>query len=108
MLIQRRQLPLTLGIRLYLHRVAAYVWVGRVPCQAIDLGVLFHQLAQHVIKGAVLHHQHDDVLEVIQIRLASFFLQDSSKHSDSEASLEIVSLSRHEAAIEGWPIQDPA
>ena len=62
----RIKLALKLGQRLFYDGVPVHVRVAEVIRNPVDPIVLRRQRAQHVVKRAVLHHQHDNVLEVIQ------------------------------------------
>jgi hypothetical protein len=49
---------------------APVVLVGELCSQTIDIPAapLERQIPEHVIKRAVLHHQHDDVVNLLQVR----------------------------------------
>jgi hypothetical protein len=52
------------------HGIAApVVLVGELRTQAIDIaaGTLKRQISEHVIKRAVFEHQHDDVVDLLQV-----------------------------------------
>ena len=59
------QLALKFRIRLHGNHGAVHVGIGFIARQAIDFRIFLHQAAQHVVEGAVLHHEDDDVFEVI-------------------------------------------
>ena len=48
---------------------APVVLVGELPAQTIDIaaGALKREIAEHVIKRAILEHQDDDVLDLLQV-----------------------------------------
>src|SRR5207302_3310483 len=60
------ELPLEGSLRLYLGRLIGGIGIGLVALEAIDAVVLGIESAQHVVERAVLHHQDDDVFQVIQ------------------------------------------
>ena len=62
----RVELALELSVGLDFYGRALGVGIGFVSGEAVDLGVFLHQPAQHVVEGAVFHHQDDDVLEVVE------------------------------------------
>ncbi len=39
--------------------------------EAIDVGVVGVERSEHVVEGAVLHHQHDDVFQLLDSRVGS-------------------------------------
>jgi hypothetical protein len=48
---------------------APVLLVGELPAQTVDIaaGALEREIAEHVIKRAVLEHQDDDVLDLLQV-----------------------------------------
>jgi hypothetical protein len=52
------------------HRHSRRIWIRFLPGQAVDFRPGGVQRAQHVIERAVLHHQNDDVLQILDSRLA--------------------------------------
>ena len=58
----RIELALKLGKRLHEDLVALRVGVRLRPVHSVDLRVYRLQRSQHVVEGAVLHHEHDNVL----------------------------------------------
>jgi hypothetical protein len=62
----RVELALELRVWRDLHDSAINVRIRLVSRKAINLGILLHQCTQHVIERAVLHHENDDVLKVVQ------------------------------------------
>ena len=59
------ELALVFGERLDGDLGAGGVGVGLVAGEAVDVRVCGHERAQHVIEGAVLHHQDDYMLETL-------------------------------------------
>ena len=59
------ELALELGERLGGRRGARRVGIGLRPVEAVDARVGRLQRTEHVIEGAVLHHQHDDVFQFV-------------------------------------------
>lgn len=59
------ELALVLGERLDFDGSAGGVGVGLGAGEAVDVGKFFLERAEHVVEGAVLHHEHDDMLEVL-------------------------------------------
>jgi len=50
---------------LHLHHDALCIRIRFIARETVDLGVLRFQPSQHVVKGAVFHHQNDDMFELI-------------------------------------------
>jgi hypothetical protein len=42
------------------------VWIGLIADKNFDSGVRRAESPQHMVEGTVLHHEDDDVLEIIQ------------------------------------------
>ena len=59
------KLALKLGERLHEDLIALSVGVPLRPIHSIDLRVYRLQRPQHVVEGAVLHHEDDDVFQGI-------------------------------------------
>jgi hypothetical protein len=64
----RVELSLKFSERLGWGRVAGRVGIGLRPVEAVDAGVSRFQRPEHVIEGAVLHHQHDEVFQFVESR----------------------------------------
>ena len=62
------QLGLKLRERLRLYRISIRIWIAQVRRDSVDLRIHRLQRPQHVIKRSVLHHQHDDVLQLVESR----------------------------------------
>ena len=62
------ELVLIVGERLDLNHSAGGIRIRFIASQTINARIFRLQRTQHVIKGAVLHHQHNDVLQVVQSR----------------------------------------
>ena len=60
------ELPLILGKRLRRRNGAGAVRIELRPVDAVDPGVGRLQGTEHVIEGAVLHHQDDDVFQLVE------------------------------------------
>jgi hypothetical protein len=61
-----RELALILGFRLHLHDLSRRIGIGFGAAKAVDGVVLLKEPAEHVVERAVLHHQHDEVLEIVE------------------------------------------
>ena len=61
----RVELTLEFSERLGQGGLAGRVGIELRPVEAIDAGVRRFQRTEHVIEGAVLHHQHDDVFQFV-------------------------------------------
>ena len=61
----RIELALVLGEWLNLDLSASVVRVGLGAGEAVDVGILRLEAAEHVVEGAVLHHEDHDVLKVL-------------------------------------------
>src|SRR5215475_7685534 len=59
---------------------AALVLVGQLFPQTVDVttATLKRQVAQHVIEGAVLHHQDDDVVDLLKVGPIGLLHHDTS------------------------------
>jgi len=44
---------------------AGGVRIGFLPGEPVDFGASGVERSQHVVKGTVLHHQHDNVLQIL-------------------------------------------
>jgi hypothetical protein len=76
--LQIRALPRMVGIgiqfalcrRRRLHRllVAVRVRIGLVAVQSVQRRPILLEIAQHVVERPVLHHQHNDMFELVQSR----------------------------------------
>src|SRR4029077_6474850 len=62
----RRELALILGLRRDLPDRSGCVRVRFVAAQPVDRIVLFEEPAEHVIERAVLHHEHDEMFEIVE------------------------------------------
>ena len=62
----RIELALKLGERLHEDLVSLRVGVGLRSVHAINLRVHRLQRSQHVVERAVLHHEHDNVLQSVE------------------------------------------
>jgi len=60
------ELALELGLRRDLGRFVGRVRIGLIAGEAVDSGIFGVESPQHMIKGAVLHHEYNDVLEIVQ------------------------------------------
>jgi hypothetical protein len=74
LLVHCRKVVIRIGIELALplrqrHHLRGFICrveVALVSREAVDPGIDCLQRPEHVVKGAVLHHQYDDVLQVVQ------------------------------------------
>ena len=67
---------------------APIMLVGELPAQTIDIAAaaLKRQVPEHVIERAVLEHQDDDVVDLLQVGHANLL----SRHTACAARLAIV------------------
>lgn len=63
------------------------VGIGLITGEAVDGGVLGLEPAEHVVEGAILHHENDDMLEVFDSGFGSVW-----SHSRDLASLVKLSM----------------
>jgi hypothetical protein len=59
------ELALIFGLRQDRGLSAGGVGIGLVAIEPVDGWILRLQGAEHVVEGAVLHHKHDDMLELL-------------------------------------------
>jgi hypothetical protein len=78
------ELILVFGFRQDPHRIAIEVWIGFVARESVDSGIGLLQGAKHVAEGTVLHHQHYDVLQILQ----------SNRHHPSPSIVPLLLSSR--------------
>src|SRR6267142_9910 len=60
------ELSLKGGVGLHGNGVAGCVRVRFVSGETVDFGISFSKGSQHVVKGAVFHHENYDVFEIVQ------------------------------------------
>jgi len=60
------ELALKLRQWLRLDARACSIWIAQLVGNTVDPGIYCLQRPQHVIKRPILHHQHHDVLKLIQ------------------------------------------
>lgn len=59
------ELALIFGLWEYGDLSASRIGVGLVAAEPVDGGILRFECAEHVVEGTVLHHQDDDMLELL-------------------------------------------
>jgi hypothetical protein len=59
-------LPLKLCQRQWLYSGAGRIRIAKLSCYSVDLWIYARKRAQHVIERAVLHHQDDNVFEIVK------------------------------------------
>jgi hypothetical protein len=62
------ELALELGQRCDLGRFVGGVRISLIADEAVDSRVCRAESPQHVVERAVLHHEYDHVLEIVQSR----------------------------------------
>src|SRR5262249_43397119 len=60
------ELALKLRFGLDLYRFVCCIEIRFVTGEAIDRGVFSLESSEHVVEGAILHHQDDDVFQCVQ------------------------------------------
>jgi hypothetical protein len=60
------ELALELSFLLNVDGGPVGIGIGLISCKPIDLGLFLLQRPQHMVKRPVLHHQHNNVFQVVQ------------------------------------------
>jgi hypothetical protein len=82
---------------------AALVLVGQLFPQTADVttATLKRQVAQHVIEGAVLHHQDHDVVDLLKVGPTGLLRHDTSRSCHSRSLPNCPMTAAHTANTAG-------
>src|SRR5215475_684758 len=90
---------------------AALVLVGQPFPQTVDVtaATLKRQVAEHVVEGAVLHHQDDDVVDLLKVGPTGLLRHDTSRsyHSQSVPNYPMTAANTANTVISVLPLSSP-